>query len=91
MTIRLEQQYKALQTVRQRETIIDYKKEYACCAGIEGTLSEGVCVDGLGHARYVGLAKIHLQPLMTATAINLKRIFNWLVEIHKQRLGFLST
>lgn len=47
-------------------------------AGIEGTLSEGIRAHGLRRARYVGLAKTHLQHLMTATAINFKRIFNWL-------------
>ena len=78
ITIRPEQQYKALQTARQRETTLDYKKEYARRAGIEGTLSEGVRAYGLRHARYIGLAKTHLQHLITATAINLKRIFNWL-------------
>jgi transposase len=78
ITIRPEQQYKALQAARQRETTLDYKKEYARRAGIEGTLSEGVRAYGLRHARYVGLAKTHLQHLLTAAAINLKRIFNWL-------------
>lgn len=47
-------------------------------AGIEGTLSEGIRVHGLRRARYIGLAKTHLQHLMTATAINFKRIFHWL-------------
>jgi hypothetical protein len=32
-------------------------------------------------ARYIGLAKTHLQHLMTATAINFKRIFYWLSEV----------
>ena len=81
VTLRPEQQYKALQAARQRETTIAYKKEYACRAGIEGTLSEGVRAYGLRHARYIGLAKTHLQHLITATAINLKRIFSWLSGI----------
>jgi hypothetical protein len=59
----------------------DYKKEYARGASIEGTLSKGVRAYGLRRTQYVGLAKTHLQHLMTATAINLKRIFNWLLEI----------
>lgn len=72
MTIRPEQQYKALQIARQRETTTDYKQEYDRRAGIEGTLSQGVRAHGLRRARYVGLAKTHLQHLMTAAAINLK-------------------
>jgi transposase len=81
VTIRPESQYKALQAARKRATTIDYKKEYARRAGIEGTLSEGVRAYGLRRARYRGLAKTHLQHLLTATAINLKRIFNWLSGI----------
>ena len=80
MTLRLEQQCLALQTARIRETTAQFKQEYARRAGIEGTLSEGVRVHRLRHARYIGLPKTHLQHLMTATAINLKRIFHWLVE-----------
>jgi len=78
VTIRPEAQYKALQMARERETTPEYKEEYACRAGIEGTLSEGVRAHGLRRARYIGMAKTHLQHLMTATAINFKRIYNWL-------------
>jgi len=78
VTILPEAQYKALQMARERETTSKYKEEYACRAGIEGTLSEGVRAHGLRRARYIGMAKTHLQHLMTATAINVKRIYNWL-------------
>ncbi|MDJ0703712.1 MAG: IS1182 family transposase [Leptolyngbyaceae cyanobacterium MO_188.B28] len=78
VTILPEAQYKALQMARERETTSEYKEEYACRAGIEGTLSEGVRAHGLRRARYIGLAKTHLHHLMTATAINVKRIYNWL-------------
>lgn len=78
VTIRPEAQYKALQMARERETTPEYKAEYAHRAGIEGTLSEGVRAHGLRRARYIGMAKTHLQHLMTATAINFKRIYNWL-------------
>ncbi len=63
---------------RQRETTSEYREEYARRAGIEGTMSEGVRAHGLRRARYIGLAKTHLQHLMTATAINFKRIYNYL-------------
>ena len=63
---------------RQREATEDYQTEYVRRAGIEGTLSEGIRAHGLRRARYIGLAKTHLQHLMTATAINCKRIHNWL-------------
>ena len=81
ITLRPEEQYKALQAARQQAMTDDYKAEYARRAGIEGTLSEGIRAYGLRHARYVGLAKTHLQHLMTATAINFKRIFYWISEV----------
>ena len=78
ITLRPEAQYKALQKARKRESTEDYRTEYARRAGVEGTLSEGIRAHGLRRARYIGLAKTHLQHLMTATAINCKRIHNWL-------------
>lgn len=80
VTLRPEQQCQALQTARLRETTTQFKQEYARRAGVEGTLSEGVRVHHLRRARYIGLPKTRLQHLITATAINLKRIFYWLVE-----------
>jgi transposase len=47
-------------------------------AGIEGTVSQGVRAFGLRKARYRGLKKTHLQELSTATAVNVRRIANWL-------------
>jgi transposase len=81
VTLRPEEQYKALQAARQKAATVDYQTEYARRAGIEGTLSEGVRAHGLRRARYIGLAKTHLQHLLIATAINFKRIFNWLSDL----------
>ncbi len=44
-------------------------------------MSEGVRVHHLRRTRYIGLEKTHLQHLMTAVAINFKRLFNWLVGV----------
>lgn len=81
ITLRPEEQYKALQAARQQAVTLDYQADYARRAGIEGTLSEGIRAHGLRRARYIGLPKTHLQHLMTATAINFKRIFYWLSEV----------
>ncbi len=35
--------------------------------------------------RYIGLAKTHLQHILTAAAINLGRVFAWLEEIPRAR------
>ena len=51
-----------------------WKTQYACRAGIEGTLSQGVRHFGLRRCRYPRQAKTHLQHVLTAAAINLVRV-----------------
>ena len=46
-------------------------------AGIEATHGQAVRRCGLRHARYLGLAKTHLQHIVTAVAINLVRLGEW--------------
>ena len=43
-------------------------------AGVEGTISQAVRGTGLRHARYVGLAKSHVQNVVGGIAINLCRL-----------------
>ena len=59
---------------RQREQTEQFAKPYAVRAGVEGTMTQGVLACGLRRSRYIGLARTHLQFLMTATAINLERL-----------------
>ena len=60
-----------------------FRQDYARRAGVEGTISQGVRAFGLRQARYLGLAKTHLQELGTAVAINLCRWSAW--HRHKPR------
>jgi transposase len=78
LSIRPEVQYKALQAARMREQSEVFQTQYAQRAGIEGTLSQAVRVLGLRQARYIGLAKTHLQHVLTAAALNLMRAIRWL-------------
>jgi len=78
--VREQSAYEALQQARLREQSALFKREYAARAGIEGTLSQGVRVAGLRRCRYIGLAKTHLQHLLTAAALNLIRVGAWLTE-----------
>jgi transposase len=55
-----------------------FAEQYTARAGIEGTLSQGVRAFGLRQARYIGLAKTHLQHVLTAMALNITRILVWL-------------
>lgn len=81
ISIRPQEQYEAIQTVRKRQQTAEFHKEYAHRAGIEGTFTQGNRVSDLRHARYIGLAKVHLQHLITAIALNLVRAIAWVQEI----------
>jgi transposase len=78
-TLRLlpQPQHMALHTRREQQQTQEWKKGYNRRAGIEGTISQGVRAFGLRRARYLGLAKVHLQHILMATAINLVRLFAW--------------
>jgi hypothetical protein len=54
---------------------------YAHRAGIEGTIARATRRSDVHHARYRGLAKTHLQHLLTALALNLVRLDAWLSGI----------
>jgi transposase len=85
MTLRPRALHEALQAARQRQETAAWKAEYARRAGIEGTCSQGVRGFGLHHCRYVGLAKAHLQHVLTAAAMNLCRLAAWLAEIPRAK------
>ncbi len=55
----------------------EFQKNYAARAGIEGTHAQAISRCGLRKCRYIGLAKTHLQHVITAAAINLIRIAEW--------------
>jgi len=73
-----EPAFSALQTARQREQTDTFKQAYRRRSGIEGTISQAVGVLGMRRTRYCGLGKVHLQHLMTAAAMNLMRVLDWL-------------
>ncbi len=79
------EEYEALQQTRQRHASFEGKELYKRRAGIEGTISQGVRVYGLRKSRYRGLAKNHLQHVATAAAINIDRLFNWLLEVPRAK------
>ena len=61
----------------QQETD-EWKKIYDTRAGVEGTISQSVRAFGLRKARYTGLAKVQLQHILSAAAINVVRMVAWL-------------
>jgi transposase len=77
LTVRPQAQHEAIQAARQRQETPEFKAQYAQRAGVEGTHSQGIRRCGLRRARYMGLAKTHLQHLITAVALNAVRLGEW--------------
>jgi transposase len=80
LAFRPKEQHLALQAARRRQHTEEFKQAYAARSGVEGTVSQGTRAFGLRRSRYVGLAKTRLQHILTAAAIDLMRIADWLVE-----------
>lgn len=57
-----------------------WRTTYKARAGIEATISQAVRGPDLRHARYRGLAKTHVQNVMTGMAINLTRLGAWFLQ-----------
>ena len=70
--------HEALQARREVQQTPEFRQAYQVRAGIESTLSQGVRRMGLRRTRYLGLPKTQLQHILTAVAINLVRIDDWL-------------
>jgi transposase len=81
LVVRPQAQFEAIQAARQRQQTQEFKERYAIRAGIEGTISQGVRAFDLRRSRYIGLAKTHLQHVITATAITVSRLLAWIMGI----------
>jgi transposase len=78
LTVRPQAHHEAIQAARQRQETVDFKVQYALRAGVESSLSQGIRRFDLRQSRYLGLARTHLQQLLTATAMNVVRAIAWL-------------
>lgn len=76
-----EGEFVALQQARAREKTPEFAALYGKRSEIEGTISQITQRTGTHQARYIGLAKTHLQQVFSATAVNLARAINCLNEI----------
>lgn len=85
LTVRPQAPHQALQAARKRQRSPEFKATYAARSGIEGTLSEGVRVRDLRRSRYRGQAKTHLQHILCAAAINLRRFGAWASDTPRSR------
>jgi len=80
IALRPKEQHEAIQAARQRQTTTEFQERYAKRSGIEGTISQGVRAFDLRVSRYIGIKKTHLQHVITATAMNVVRLFQWQME-----------
>ena len=71
--MRPQAEHDALQQARLYQQTEAFRHEYKRRAGVEGTISQAVRAFGLRQARYVGLAKTHVQEIGTAVALDLCR------------------
>ena len=90
ITLLPQVEYETRQKARERQESEEFKKQYALRAGIEGTISQGIRGFGLRQCRYLGLAKSHLQHILTAASMNLVRVFNWLENIPLAKTRYSS-
>ncbi len=84
LSLRFPEEHQALQERRQQQQSQQWKKRYNKRAGIEGTISQGVRGYGLRKARYWGEDKVHLQNLLTATAMNVVRLVAWIWGVPRE-------
>jgi hypothetical protein len=68
----------ALQRARKRQARQEFQQQYGAGAGIEARHEQAIGRCGLRQPRYLGMAKTHLQHLLTGTAINFVRVGQWL-------------
>ncbi|WP_433214371.1 transposase [Microtetraspora malaysiensis] len=78
LTLHAREVHDALRQARAVQNTESWKQQYALRSGIEGTISQAVRGFQLRRSRYLGLAKTHLQHVLTAVAINLVRFDAWL-------------
>jgi transposase len=81
LTLQPKEQQLALQAARQRQATSEFKEAYSIRSGIEGTIGQAADKLDMRRSRYRGLAKTHFQHLITAAAINVRRVIAWLIGI----------
>ena len=57
------------------------KSAMPCEQALNGPFRKRVRAFDLRRSRYIGLAKTHVQHVITATAINVSRLLAWLMDI----------
>ena len=74
LTVRPQAHHEAIQAARERQETAEFTAHYARRVRIEGTHTQAIRRCGLRQCRYIGYARMHLQHILTATALNLVRV-----------------
>jgi transposase len=80
LTLQPEPYHHALLQARQHQETDDFAEQYSLRAGIEGAISVNIRAHDLRNARYIGLAKSHLQNVAIAAARNLISLGRWFLQ-----------
>jgi transposase len=70
-------QQQTQQRLRAEQATDAWRQRYGLRCGVESLIAQASRRSHLHHARYRGLAKTHLQHVLTALAINLVRVDAW--------------
>lgn len=70
--------YEALQQARARQSTAPFQATYDKRAGIEGTISQATRAFDLRQSRFRGRRKTELHSILSTTALNVVRIFDYL-------------
>jgi transposase len=81
LTLRPQSEHELIQAARTYQQTQEFKDRYAVRAGVEGTVSQAASALDMRRSRYRGHSKTHLQHVVTAVAINIKRTLNWLNDV----------
>jgi len=65
----------ALQQQRAEQQTVAFRQRYALRSGVEATISQGVRRLPMRQSRYCGMAKVQVQEVVTATALNCLRLY----------------
>lgn len=85
LQIQPQPHFEALQEARRRQLSPEFKPLYNQRAGIEGTISQATRVFDLRRSRYRGQSKTALQNILSATALNVVRLVDWIHAIPRAR------
>jgi hypothetical protein len=91
VSLQAREPFEALRGARKHQGTEAFRASHAARAGIEGTHAQAISRCGLRRSRHIGLAKTHLQHVITAAAINLVRAAEWFAGTPSRKHAFRAS